>query len=177
MKYPHNIWLLIASFLVLNCSRGEEYTMDFVSRYDIRNTSAGYIAIPIQNGEYEFLDNTCVRGRLYYDFYRQEYKDYTSFLYDLLNNKNNIIIPQDFIIGDKFYKDDYLVQLAKRDFEAFRNEFLDVEDSYFYCVKKEYGNKEAQILQACFESGFFVYFSCVLGTWSVGEKIMCLPDV
>ncbi len=160
------IHLLLWGALICGCAVSPKYSHSFINRLIDSKFDSGCVVFPIGNNRFKIEQNSLVRGRLYYDYNREAYNDYGVFLYNLLNQSQAVSIPLVFK-NDSFTCNKDIEKMAKRDFVHFGLCYLDKIDTNSYRVKSDYRGLEKQILKACFDNGFYIYYSCLDGSYTV----------
>lgn len=168
--------LFIALLLTCACSIKPQYSHSFVDRFIDPSTDAGCIVFSTGNEQFSIEDNSTIRGRLYFDYNRESHANYSSFLFDLLNYPNSVIIPQEFK-HDLFFIDKEIEKFAKENFISFRTQYLDRMGPNVEQVKECHRNKEQQILKACFDNGLFVFYSCIDARYYICNTPLRLPPI
>ena len=166
---------LLLATIFYGCSYTPHYPQSFIDNLSGDRFDVGCIVFPIGNNKYKIELNQVVRDRVYYEYYRNDYKSYGDFLYALLNQNQMIDIPKVFTY-DSFTSSRSIEIMAKGNFMRFKRHYLDSIGADTYQVKRIYKKDEKQILKACFDNGLYVYNSCLDNSYTICATSQLLPE-
>lgn len=149
-----------------NCT----FTDEFLSRFINPGIDAGYIVVPQNEKRFLIIESNTLNEIVYRGFYFEAYYSYGMFLRELMNNPSDFNLCKVANICKSFSRDLSIEAICKTDFEFFKNKYLESLESGIFGIKDAYSDKSPQIIKACFDNGYFIYWDCHSAEWYIHQS-------
>ena len=162
------IWSFLF-FIFVSCTNTGIDSEEVIARFSNPKIDAGYIVIPVEPERFIIIDNSIMRSRVYYDYYKETFHNYEAFLKKALMCPGAINYCETISICDDYdYKQ--IEKLKYRiNYLLFAKHYLYELNKGVFTIKSQYQNKWPYILAYCFSHGYYLYFSDYAAEWIISE--------
>ena len=158
-----------------------KYSNEQIARFAQTDSIRGAIVIPLPDNQFCFIDNDVIRGRIYYDYYINEFPSYEIFLSFLLNKPGAIDLTLCGITNYETVDKELQADSYNSNFSAFLDKYTVTVNSdsdsllYIRKIKPAYYAKRQQIARICSLKGLYVFLPDCFSDWIISDSADPIP--
>ena len=164
---------MLLFLMTTSCAR-DNNLIRRITIFSNNNNDVGCIVVPTINNSFMIIDNAILRGRVFYDHYRNYYPNYESFLLTALTNPDSI----DYLSSIGYYncyRNKAFSFISIIPFSSFSKLYLKTISDCEFEVKNQESNRLPYILKRCFDYGYYIYPPGYSGKWIISKQFTRYP--